>query len=114
MLSSLEAEGRSLRGDEVFLAFPELASFLDKASLLAVEAAQRQMNQLAHRARTEIQAEREASERRLMHSLAHQQLPPEAIEFRISKLRGYYQGLLGALDGLRVKLDSLAAFAINR
>jgi len=114
LLSSLEAEGRSLRGDEVFSAFPELPSFLDRAAVLAFEVAQRQMNHLADRAKKAIRAEQEANQRRLAHSLAHQQLSPEAIEFRLSKLRAHYQGLLGALDGLRVMLDSLAAFAINR
>jgi len=114
LLSSLEADGRSLRGDEVFSAFPELATFLDNATLLVFEAAQQQMNQFAHHARIAIQAEREADERRLAHSLAHQRLPPRATEFQLSKLRAYYQGLLGALDGLQVKLDSLAAFVINR
>jgi ATP-dependent helicase HepA len=114
LLPILEAEGRSVRGDEVLAAFPELGSFVDKAAAFAVEAAQQQMRQLAKKIRAAIEAEREANEKRLTLSLAHQGLSQSAINSRLSIHRDYYRSLLEALDGLRVNLDSAAAFVINR
>ncbi len=114
LLPILESEGRSLRGDEVLSAFPELGSFVDKAAALAVEGAQQQMRQLAKKIRAAIEAEREANEKRLTLSLAHQGLSRSAVDSRLSIHRDYYRSLVEALDGLRVNLDSAAAFVINR
>jgi ATP-dependent helicase HepA len=114
LLPILESEGRSLRGDEVFSAFPELASFVDQAAAVALEAAKQRTGQLSKDIRAAIDAEREANQKRLALALAHQGLSQRVVESRLSIHRAYYRGLLEALDGLRVNLDSAAGFVINR
>ena len=98
----------------MFSAFPELASFVDQAAAVALEAAKQRTRQLSKDIRAAIDAEREANEKRLALALAHQGLSQKVVESRLSIRRAYYRGLLEALDGLRVNLDSAAGFVINR
>lgn len=114
LLPALEPEGRSLKGDEVRAAFPSLPGFVEPAVAAATQAAEAELRRRAGAAGEAIAAERDAALERLRLSLAHQGLSPERIEEQLSAERGHYQSLLAALAGLRLTLDSVCAFVINR
>jgi len=114
LLGALEDEGRALKGDEIRVAFPELAGFVDPAVAEATRAAEVEMRSLAESARAAILAERDAAVRRMRLSLQHQGLEGAAVEQQVKAEEQHYQALLDALGGLKVALDSACAFVINR
>jgi ATP-dependent helicase HepA len=114
VLPALEAEGRSLKGDEVRAAFPGFASFVDPAVAVATRAAEGQVAALARRAREAIEVERQATLSRLRLTLGHQGLSEEELQGQLEAEERHYEALLGALGGLRVALDSACGFVINR
>ena len=114
VLPALETEGRSLKGDEIRAAFPELPQFLDAAVAAGTADAERQMRALQQKARKDIEEEREAALRRMRLSLAHQGLPKEQLEAQLQTEGAHYAALLDALSGLRVELDSVCGFVLNR
>lgn len=114
ILPALEKPGRSLRGDEIRAAFPGFASFVDRAMPLATEAAEAEMQHLADRARRAIREERDRTLDRMRLSLAHQGFAPGAVDAQLQAEAAHYEGLLMALNGLRVVPDSAAGFVLNR
>ncbi|MHB8879841.1 MAG: helicase-related protein, partial [Myxococcaceae bacterium] len=114
LLSSLEGEGRSLKGDEIHAAFPGIATFVDPAVAVGAEAAGAELKRLAARARDAILKECEESLERIQLSLAHQGLPAKKIEAQLAAEREHYEKLLGALEGVKLVLDSACGFVINR
>lgn len=114
LLEVLRQEGQPLKGAEVQAAFPGLSSFVDPAMVAATAAAQWQLASLSRSARAMIESEREQALNRLQLSLAHQALPSAAIGAQLQITREYYDRLLRALAGLRLGLDSVSGFAINR
>lgn len=110
----LEAEGQALKGDEVRAAFPTLAAFIDPAVAEATRAARRELERRAEEARERIEAERELTLQRLERSLTHQGISPELIRTKLEEERAHHASLLEALGGMKVELDSVCAFAINR
>ncbi|HEY8211247.1 MAG TPA: helicase-related protein [Myxococcaceae bacterium] len=114
LLGVLEDEGRSLKGDEIRAAFPELAGFVDPAIAEATRAAEVEMRALAEAARASIAAERDGAVRRMRLSLQHQGLAEAAIAQQLKAEEAHYQALLDALSGLKIALDSACAFVINR
>src|SRR6185295_6457664 len=114
LLGALEDEGRALKGDEIRVAFPEMAGFVDPAIAEATRAAEVEMRSLASSAREAILAERDASVRRMRLSLQHQGLQGDAVEQQVKAEEEHYQALLDALGGLKIALDSACAFVINR
>jgi ATP-dependent helicase HepA len=114
LLRVLRQEGQALKGAEVQAAFPALSGFVDPAMATATAAAQWQLASLSRRARTMIEKERELTLNRLQLSLAHQAMSSSAIDRQLQSAREYYERLLRALAGLRVGLDCVSAFVINR
>jgi len=114
LLEVLRQEGQSLKGAEVQAAFPGLSSFVDPAMVAATSAAQWQLASLSRSARSLIETEREQTVNRLQLSLAHQALPSAAIGAQLQMAHAYYDRLLRALAGLRLGLDSVSGFVINR
>ncbi len=114
LLSLLETEGRSLKGDEVRLAFPGLEGFVDPAVTLAAHAAETQMRALAEKGAAAIEAERDATLERMELSLSHQGMPATQVQAQVQAERAHYQQLLEAMGKLKVTLDSACAFAVNR
>jgi ATP-dependent helicase HepA len=114
ILPALEKPGRSLRGDEIRAAFPGFAAFVDRAMPVAIEAAEAEMHHLAERARRAIREERDGALDRMRLSLAHQGFTPEAVDAQLQAEAAHYEGLLVALNGLKVVPDSAAGFVLNR
>jgi ATP-dependent helicase HepA len=81
---------------------------------LATQAAQKELARAAQGARVAIEAERDQMLARMRLSLRHQGLEEEAIEAQAARERSHYAALLKALEGLKVSLDSVAGFVINR
>lgn len=109
-----DVEGRSLKGNELAAAFPELAGFLDEAQRVALAAAKVELEQLKETARELIEDERDLSMLRIKLSLQHQGVPAQKIEQVLREELAFSDELLDALDGTRVELDSACAFVINR
>jgi ATP-dependent helicase HepA len=114
VLEAIETEGRSLKGDEVRMAFPELTSFVEPAVAAATRSAQEHLNRLSQQARGRIESERDRVLTRIRLSLLHQGVPPKAIEAQVADRQAHYRGLLTALSGVKVVLDSASGFVINR
>ena len=114
LIPVLDTEGRSLRGDEVRAAFPDLAGFVDPAVKAAVAGAQAQLAKVAKGAQRQIEAECDAAVQRLQLSLGHQGLPMKAIKAQLEAELGYYQSLSRALSKMQIELDSACGFVINR
>ncbi len=114
LLPALEVEGTSLKGDQVFAAFPELPSFVDAAVEVGTAAAQRALQALQQEARAAVVAERDAALARVRLSLSHQGVQGKALESQLSEERAHYDGILQALEGLKLTLDSACGFVINR
>lgn len=110
----LEGEGRSLKGDEVLMAFPGIEEFVDPATALATKDAETQLQALAGRAKKAIEAERDAATTRLKLALSHQGVSEKGIAAQVSAENAHYDSLLKALSGLKVTLDSACAFILNR
>ncbi len=114
VLSALETEGKSLKGDELSRGFPGFASFVDGGITAGQTAAEADLAKLAAKARKGIEAERDAALERMRLSLGHQGLSAEAIEAQLDAEHSHYQRLLEALSGAKVVLDSACVFIINR
>ena len=114
LLSSLEVDGRALKGDEVQRAMPGIGAFVDAAVPVARKAAEAELGKLAAKAKKAIEAERDAALGRMRLSLGHQGLSAEAMEAQLDAERTHYERLLQALAGAKVTLDSACGFVINR
>ncbi|HYO55872.1 helicase-related protein [Archangium sp.] len=114
VLTVLEAEGKTLKGDELLRAFPGFAAFVEQGVPVAQKAAEAEMAKLQTRARKAIEAECDAALERMRLSLTHQGLEVEAVEAQLSAERTHYERLLTALAGAKVVLDSACGFVINR
>ncbi|MBM7119353.1 helicase-related protein [Archangium primigenium] len=114
VLSALETDGRSLKGDEVARAFPGFAAFVDAGVPVAQKAAEAEMGTLQARAREAVEAERDGALARMKLSLTHQGLGAEAVQAQLDAEYAHYERLLTALRGAKVVLDSACGFVINR
>ncbi|HEX8819746.1 MAG TPA: helicase-related protein [Archangium sp.] len=114
VLSALEAEGKSLKGDELLRMFPGFGAFVENGVPVAQKAAEAELTKLQGRARKAIEAERDAALERMRLSLTHQGLEAAAVEAQLSAERMHYERLLTALTGAKVVLDSACGFVINR
>ena len=114
VLSALEAEGKSLKGDELLRMFPGFGAFVENGVPVAQKAAEAELTKLQGRARKAIEAERDAALARMRLSLTHQGLEAAAVEAQLSAERMHYERLLTALTGAKVVLDSACGFVINR
>ncbi|WP_342378472.1 SNF2-related protein [Myxococcus stipitatus] len=112
--ASLEAEGKTLKGDEVSRAFPGFGAFLDDAVPVGQRAAEAALEKLATSARQAIESERDAAMERLRLSLDHQGLSDDALAAQLGAEHVHYERLLQALGGAKVTLDSACGFVINR
>lgn len=109
-----DEEGRALKGNEVVAAFPELPRFVESAVAAGLEAAEARLAALREKAREAIEDERDLSVVRIKLSLDHQGVPEERVARVLGEELAYYDGLLAALEGTTVALDSACAFVINR
>ncbi len=107
-------EGRSLQGDQIRAAFPELASFVAPGVAEAMRAASDELQSLQTEARAKLDAERDRVLVRLERALRHQGLAPAEIEAQLEQERVYHRALVAALDGLTLQLDSVCAFVLAR
>ncbi|HZJ56222.1 MAG TPA: helicase-related protein [Myxococcaceae bacterium] len=107
-------EGRSLQGDQVRAAFPDLARFVDPGMAEATRAATAQLQAMQAAARSKLEDERDRSLVRLERALRHQALPPAAIQAQLEEERAYHGTLVEALEGTRLQLDSVCAFVLAR
>ncbi|NVJ20920.1 DEAD/DEAH box helicase family protein [Myxococcus sp. AM011] len=114
LLPALEADGKSLKGDEVGRAFPGFDAFVDAGVPVGQRAAEVALKKLTTSAREAIEAERDAALERLRLSLDHQGLSDEALADQLGAEHAHYVRLLQALDGAKVTLDSACGFVINR
>jgi len=114
VLPALEADGKSLKGDEVARAFPGFAAFVDAGVPVAHKAAEAEMAKLQARARKAVEAERDGALARMKLSLTHQGLETKAVEAQLDAEHAHYERLLTALEGAKVVLDSACGFVINR
>jgi ATP-dependent helicase HepA len=114
LAQALDTDGRALKGAEILSAFPELPRFVDAAVPVAMRAADDSVKRLAERARAAIEAEREVALTRMELSLRHQGVPSGVLTQKLEAERAYYASLLEALGGMKVQLDSVGAFVINR
>ncbi|WNG14046.1 helicase-related protein [Cystobacter fuscus] len=114
VLSALEAEGKSLKGDEVARAFPGFAAFVDAGVPVALKAAEAELGKLQARARKAVEAERDAALARMKLSLTHQGLEEKSVRAQLDAEHEHYERLLQALAGAQVVLDSACGFVINR
>jgi ATP-dependent helicase HepA len=114
LLKALETEGRSLKGDEIRTAFPELAGFVDPAVKAGTAAAEAELALVAKKARAAIESERDEALRRMRLALGHQGLGEAEIEAQVSAEVAHYDKLLEALGKTKVVLDSACGFVINR
>jgi len=107
-------EGRSLQGDQIRAAFPDLAGFVDPAVAEATRAANTQLEAMQEGAQKRLDAERDRALTRLERALRHQGLPPAAIKDQLEQERAHHRTLVEALEGLRLQLDSVCAFVLAR
>jgi len=107
-------EGRSLQGDQIRAAFPDLAAFVDPAVAEAMRAASAQLERLQAEARKKLDDERDRVLARMERALRHQGLAPAAIQAQLDAERAYHRTLAEALHGLRLQLDSVCAFVLAR
>jgi ATP-dependent helicase HepA len=114
LLPALEKEGRTLKGDEIDAAFPDFERFVDPALAVATQAAQEEMRRLAEKARVAVEKERDQAIQRLKLSLSHQGFDAKAIDCQVEAEREHYARLVQALGGLKLNLDSVSGFVINR
>lgn len=114
LLSILEGEGRSLKGDEIRAAFAAFSSFVEPALVAARREADAELQKLRQRARAAIETERDRALERLGLALVHQGLSEPARQAELASEKQHYQALLEALSRLDVVLDSAAGFVINR
>ena len=109
-----DVEGRSLKGNELAAAFPELTVFLDEAQKVALATARAELEALKETARETIEDERDLTMLRIKLSLTHQGVPQQKIDQALREELAFSDELLDALDATKVELDSACAFVINR
>jgi|APLak6261675434_1056106.scaffolds.fasta_scaffold01563_3 ATP-dependent helicase HepA len=109
-----DVDGKSLKGNEVQTAFPELQGFVDDAAKVATAAAKAQLEALKAAALEAIEDERDLSMLRIKLSLEHQGVPAQKIEQAMREELSFADALIEALEGTTVQLDSACAFVINR
>ena len=115
LLETLESnDGRSLKGDELRAAFPALAQFLDPAVAAAAVAAKVELDKRAARAKKAIEKERDDAARRMKLALGHQGVSEKLIDEQLAAEDAHAAALVEALGGMKVTLDSVCAFVINR
>src|SRR5215831_7126060 len=107
-------EGRSLQGDQIRAAFPDLAAFVDPALAEAARAAGAQLRELQAGARRKLDDERDQVLVRMERALRHQGLAPAAIAAQLAEERAYHARLAEAVEGLTLQLDSVCAFVLAR
>jgi ATP-dependent helicase HepA len=107
-------EGRSLQGDQIRAAFPDLATFVDPAMVEAMRSASDQLKAMQVEARGKLDAERDRALTRLERALRHQGLAPAAMKEQLDAERAHHAALAEALAGLRLQLDSVCAFVVAR
>jgi ATP-dependent helicase HepA len=107
-------EGRSLQGDQLRAAFPDLSGFVDPAVAEATRAATSELKTMQAQARRKLDDERDRALTRLERALRHQGLAPDAIQTQLSEERAHHRTLVEALDGLQLQLDSVCAFVLAR
>jgi ATP-dependent helicase HepA len=107
-------EGKSLQGDQIRAAFPDLAAFVDPAVAEATRAAGAQLREMQAGARRKLDQERDQVLVRMERALRHQGLAPAAIAAQLAEERAYHARLLEALEGLTLQLDSVCAFVLAR
>ncbi len=109
-----DVDGRSLKGNELVSAFPELPDFVDQAVQVATQAAQKQLEVMVGHAREAIEDERDLGMLRIKLSLEHQGVPEKIVEQVLTQELAHADALLRALAGTTVQLDSACAFVVNR
>ncbi len=109
-----DTDGRSLKGDEIRAAFPNLTQFLEPAIATATAAAKKELDGRLAKAKKAIEAERDLRLKRLKLALGHQGVPPAQIAKQVEVEKAHSEHLLEALGGVSVTLDSACAFVINR
>ncbi|MGQ0507998.1 MAG: helicase-related protein [Myxococcaceae bacterium] len=114
LLPALETPGQSLKGDALLSAFPSLPSFVEPAVAAATTAAEAERRKIVERASAAVEAERDAALKRLELSLTHQGLPEATRSAQLEAERSHYDALLKAAAGIKVSVDSAAAFIIDR
>jgi len=107
-------EGKSLQGDQIRAAFPDLAGFVDPGVAEATRSANGELKTMQAEARGKLDAERDRALVRLERALRHQGLPPAAIQAQLEEERAHHRTLVEALDGVRLQLDSVCAFVLAR
>lgn len=107
-------EGRSLKGDEVRVALPQLPKALDAAVAAGALAAKTLLDKRAAKAKLAIEKERDELIKRMQLALGHQGVPAKQIEAQVEQERAHADALIDALKGMKVTLDSACAFVINR
>lgn len=107
-------EGRSLQGDQIRAAFPDLGTFVSPGVAEAMRAASAELQGLQTEARKRLDAERDRAMARLERALRHQGLGPADIEAQLGQERGHHAALAEALEGLTLQLDSVCAFVLAR
>jgi ATP-dependent helicase HepA len=114
VLPFLEAEGRALKGDEALRAFPGFGRFVEPAVKEATTAAEAELKRVQKEARVAIEKEQALVLSRLDRALRHQTLPEAQRQARLGRERKHYEALLSTLDGIKVSLDSVCGFVLNR
>ncbi|HUM13323.1 MAG TPA: helicase-related protein [Myxococcaceae bacterium] len=107
-------EGRSLQGDQIRAAFPDLAAFVTPAVAEAMRAANTELQSLQVQAQKKLDDERDRVLTRLERALRHQGLSPAAVQAQLDQERAHHRRLAEALDGLQLQLDSVCAFVLAR
>ena len=114
VLEVLEEDGRALPHDQVRAAFPDLATFVDTGVAEARRAAEDQLSTLRAAAREALVAERDLTLERLGRALHHQGLPDAVVKAQLVLERSYATTLERALEKVRLELDSVCAFVVDR
>ncbi len=107
-------EGRSLQGDQIRAAFPDLGAFVAPAVAEAMRAASTELQSLQVQAQKKLDDERDRVLTRLERALRHQGLSSAAVQAQLDEERAHHRRLAQALDGLQLQLDSVCAFVLAR
>src|SRR5262249_1370546 len=109
-----EEEGKSLQGDQVRAAFPDLAAFIDPGIREAMRAAGGPLQTLQARAAKARAAHKVRAIQRLERALTYQGLDAAAIADQLAAERSHHDKLTEALGGLTLQLDSVCGFVLAR
>jgi ATP-dependent helicase HepA len=106
--------GKSLQGDQIRAAFPDLASFVEPGVAEATRAATGQLKAMQTEARKKLDEERDRALIRLERALRHQGMEPATMRAQLDEERAHHRTLVEALEGVRLQLDSVCAFVLAR